>query len=102
MTLQKHKPYMKEWDLIHNIGSSLYTNKLIFSKYFYWWYLMIALRPKHVVCINNILQNETSVLWWTDCIPFLNTYNILLYNKGKDKVKDLGTDGRIMFKLTSK
>jgi len=31
-----HKHYVKEGDLILDTGVSQYTNKLIFSKYFYW------------------------------------------------------------------
>lgn len=41
-TLWKQKPYMKEWNLLHNTGSCWHTNQIMLSKYFHRRYLMMA------------------------------------------------------------
>jgi hypothetical protein len=51
-----NKPFIKEWDIL-DIAYCLYTTTLVFCAYFYGDNCCCPLWPKHVVYINNIMQN---------------------------------------------
>ena len=60
---------MKEWDVILNVGYHVCANKVIFSIYFFLWYLMMAPVAENIVCVyiyKHIICNITSALWLTD------------------------------------